>query len=169
MFKLSVIVLSLVLFLSACSNGTRVGTGRPGDGASVFVIKSGDISKIQYRHLDALNVVRQSKGLSQLALSPELIAAAKTHSYDMARQNRAWHFGSDGSSPIDRVRRTGYSGRLLGENISETFEGDLQTLQAWLTDSTTRAVALDARGRYVGLSWVQQKGGKIWWTQLIAE
>ena len=50
----------------------------------------------------------------------------------MARQNRPWHFGSDGSSPLDRVKRAGYPGMMLGENISETYETELETLSAWM-------------------------------------
>ena len=47
----------------------------------------------------------------------------------MLRQNRPWHFGSDGSSPLERIKRAGYTGKLLGENISESFETELQTLK----------------------------------------
>jgi uncharacterized protein YkwD len=49
----------------------------------------------------------------------------------MSVQNRPWHFGSDGSSPLDRARRAGYTGTLLGELISETFESEVETLAAW--------------------------------------
>ncbi len=58
----------------------------------------------------------------------------------MVVQNRPWHFGSDGSSPIDRVQRTGYAGKLVDENISETYETELQTLAAWMNEPDTRAV-----------------------------
>ena len=82
----------------------------------------------------------------------------------MAVQNRPWHFGSDGSSPIDRVRRVGYFGTLLGENISETYETELQTLAAWMELQGTRNVILDPSARNVGLGWFQEEAGKIWWT-----
>ena len=55
-----------------------------------------------------------------------------------------WHFGSDGSSPILRVQRTGYPGKMLGENISETYENEVETLTAWMSVPDTRAVVLDA-------------------------
>ncbi|MEJ2018524.1 MAG: CAP domain-containing protein, partial [Maritimibacter sp.] len=93
-----------------------------------------------------------------------LTAAAATHSRDMHVQNRPWHFGSDGSSPLDRVQRTGYQGTLLGENISESFETDLETLAAWMAEKDTRDVILDPRARNIGLSWYQESNGKIWWT-----
>jgi hypothetical protein len=45
---------------------------------------------------------------------------AATHAHDMSVQNRPWHFGSGGSSPIDRAKRAGYTGTVLGKNIAET-------------------------------------------------
>jgi uncharacterized protein YkwD len=82
----------------------------------------------------------------------------------MAVQNRPWHFGSDGSSPLERVRRTGYQGRMMGENISETYETELETLSAWMGSPDTRAVILDPAARDIGFAWYQEPAGKIWWT-----
>jgi uncharacterized protein YkwD len=99
-----------------------------------------------------------------LNLSAELNAAAATHSRDMSVQNRAWHFGSDGSSPPERLLRVGYQGKLLGENISETFESELETLAAWMENPTTRDVLLTDSAKDMGFSWFQEASGKIWWT-----
>ena len=93
-----------------------------------------------------------------------LSAAAAAHSRDMSLQNRPWHFGSDGSSPIDRINRVGYAGKLVGETISETYESELETLAAWMDETGSREVILDKRAVNMGFSWYQEKGGKIWWT-----
>ena len=114
--------------------------------------------------LDSINSIRSSRGLTTLFLSPQLNAAAATHSRDMAMQNRAWHFGSDGSSPPERLLRVGYEGQLLGENISETFESELETLAAWMVMPSTREVVLSGAAEEMGFSWFQEDGGKIWWT-----
>ena len=127
---------------------------------------SGDVSKIQYRHLDAVNAVRQAQGLNPVEMSSQLNAAASTHAQDISRQNRPWHFGSDGSNPIQRVARTGYAGAMLSENISETFETDLETVDAWMRTPVTRAGILHPQARYVGFAWHQEANGKIWWVQL---
>jgi len=82
----------------------------------------------------------------------------------MAVQNRPWLFGSDGSSPLERARRVGFPGRLLGENISESFEAELQTLAAWMAQTDTRAVILDPNARFMGFAWYQEETGKLWWT-----
>ena len=96
-------------------------------------------------------------------------AAAATHSLDMAVQNRPWHFGSDGSSPLDRIHRVGYLGKLSGEIISETYETELETLSAWMKNENTRRVLLDSRPTEMGFSWHQEVSGKIWWTLILGE
>lgn len=121
---------------------------------------------IEYRFLDSLNALRASRGLPQMALNAELNAAAATHSRDMSVQNRPWHFGSDGSSPMERVRRVGYTGKLLGEVISETYETELETLAAWMQTQDQRTVLLDPAATEMGFAWYQEPNGKIWWTMV---
>lgn len=159
------VLVPLLLLLAACAPQTplRLGTdGKPVP--KVYRISEADTGDIQYRMLDSVNALRQAAGDAPLQLSSELTAAAATHSRDMSVQNRPWHFGSDGSSPIDRVRRVGYTGTLLGENISESFETELETLAAWSADKAMRDVMLDPRGRHLGFAWYQEPSGKIWWT-----
>ncbi|MEM7320174.1 MAG: CAP domain-containing protein [Pseudomonadota bacterium] len=114
--------------------------------------------------LDSVNSLRSASGLSSVQLNSQLNAAAATHARDMAAQNRPWHFGSDGSSPLDRAARAGYTGQFLGEAISETYETELETLAAWMNEPGTRSVILDPAAINMGFSWFQEKGGKIWWT-----
>ena len=114
--------------------------------------------------LDSINALRLAAGAGTLELNPMLNAAAEAHSRDMSAQNRPWHFGSDGSSPIDRVRRVGFAGQMLGENISETYETETETLAAWMTQDDTRNVILDKRATQLGFAWYQEPSGKIWWT-----
>lgn len=157
------LIISALFVLVACSTPEpRFGPdGRPLP--QVYRISNSDTAEIQFRMLDGVNALREARGAAPMKLSSELTAAAKTHARDMSVQNRPWHFGSDGSSPIDRVRRVGYSGRLIGENISETFETELETLAAWMQTPETREVILDPRARDLGFSWYQESSGKIWW------
>lgn len=165
MFRLVVVVLFLSAFLSACAPTTAPQLGADGlPLPKIYRITNANKGKIQFSMLDSVNVLRQAAGATPVQLNAALNAAAATHSLDMANQNRPWHFGSDGSSPIDRARRVGYTDRLLGETISETYESELQTLAAWMDQPDTRAVILDANARDVGFSWHQEPNGKIWWT-----
>lgn len=131
---------------------------------TVYRINPSDEAAIQFRMLDSVNAIRQRAGVTQVQLDARLNAAAATHSRDMSIQNRPWLFGSDGSSPLDRARRAGFPGRLLGENISESYETELQTLAAWMGQEDTRAVLLDPNARFMGFAWFQEEPGKLWWT-----
>ena len=159
------LVLPLMLALAACSTSSPVQLGPDGRPLPrIYRIAPSDAGAVQFRMLDAVNTLRGASGVPEVALNAELNAAAATHSRDMSVQNRPWHFGSDGSSPLDRVARVGYRGQLLGENISETYETEIETLSAWMALSDTRAVILDPAARDIGVAWFQEPAGKIWWT-----
>ena len=132
----------------------------------IYRIDADTSGKIPFRFLDSINTLRAAKGLSALNYNSQLNAAAETHSRDMSLQNRPWHFGSDGSSPLVRVQRVNYTGRLVGENISETYQTELETLSAWMAQPDTRAVIMEPAARELGFSWFQEDNGKIWWTMV---
>ncbi|TDE37029.1 CAP domain-containing protein [Antarcticimicrobium sediminis] len=163
---LSILLVSL-LGLAACDTGydaQSTGSSASGLSTKVYRIRGGDTSKVQYRMLDSINALRQAAGTTPVKLDARLNAAAATHSRDMSVQNRPWHFSSDGSSPLDRVQRAGYDRAMLGENISETYETELETLAAWMEEPGTRSVILDKKATDLGFAWFQEGNGKIWWT-----
>lgn len=157
--------LAAVAVLAACTTGgtpMRMGPdGRPIP--VIYQIRDRDVPQIQARMRDAINTVRAQSGLQPVELNVQLTSAAATHARDMSIQGRPWHFGSDGSSPIDRVNRVGYQGTFLGETLSETYETELETLTAWLDQRDTRGILLDPRIREIGFSWFQEANGKLWW------
>ena len=157
-----------LLGLAACGRGPSSAGANSQGPSSLYRITPEMEAEIGYRMADSVNTLRQAAGSAPVGLDAALTAAAATHSRDMAVQNRPWHFGSDGSSPVDRLQRVGYQGRLVGEVISETYEDELQTLAAWMEDPATRGVILDPTATKLGLAWFQEQGGKIWWTMVLA-
>lgn len=149
-------IFALISALSACTP--------PYQDSSFYNTKAVQADTIRLSMLDSLNEIRRSSGLTEIRLNKELTAAALNHSTDMSMQNRPWHFGTNGSSPLDRAARVGYKGRVLGETISETYETETETLAAWIEDNNTREVLLDPDATEFGFSWYQEKNGKIWWT-----
>jgi len=154
-----------VLALAGCDAG---GAGRVGpDGKplpQVYKLGQSDVGRVQIRMLDSVNALRGAAGVRQVQLNAQLNAAAATHSRDMAVQNRPWHFGSDGSSPLQRAQRVGYTGQILGELISETYETELETLAAWMESPEQRAILLDPNVGEIGFAFFQESNGKLWWT-----
>ncbi|MCJ8138326.1 CAP domain-containing protein [Falsirhodobacter halotolerans] len=150
--------------LSACSGAPAVQLGPDGQPAQrVYQIDESQRGEITYRMLDSVNALRQARGMGPLQLNAALTAAAATHARDMAVQNRPWHFGSDGSSPLVRAQRAGYGGTLLGEDISETYQTETQTVGDWMNQTGTREVLLNRDATDVGISWYQESAGKLWW------
>jgi uncharacterized protein YkwD len=170
MNRRSALFLAAAAALTACARAPEVPLGADGKPLpQVYVIAPGSEPAIAFRVLDGINALRSAKGAPLIAFSSELNAASATHSRDMAVQNRPWHFGSDGSSPLARVQRAGYPGKLLGELISETFETELQTLGNWMGQPDTREVLMDPRATDLGFGWFQEGNGKIWWTALVGQ
>ncbi len=161
MTRILSLFLALFVALAACAPSTGP-DGKPAK--SAYRISPGDRGKLQFRMLDSVNALRSAAGSSPVQLDSKLNAAAATHARDMSLQNRPWHFGSDGSSPIDRINRVGYPGGLVGEVISETYETELETLAAWMDQPDTRRVIISPDARNMGFAWHQEKNGKIWWT-----
>ena len=165
MIRILSVITAAALALSAC-----VPAGGSSDGPrakNAYRITASDRGKLQFRMLDSVNALRSSAGRPPVQLNPKLNAAAATHSRDMAVQNRPWHFGSDGSSPIDRIQRVGYDGGLVGEVISETYETELETLAAWMDQDDTRRIIMSPEARNMGFSWFQESNGKLWWTLIM--
>ena len=133
----------------------------------VYRIAPGDAERVRARAFDSVNTLRSARGLAPLEPNAQLMAAAERHSRDMASQGRAWHFGSDGSSPIQRVARAGYRGEMRGELVSETFESELETINAWMDERDTRAILMDREARDMGFAWFQEGNGKLWWTLVV--
>ncbi|WP_299619094.1 CAP domain-containing protein [uncultured Tateyamaria sp.] len=167
--RLLSLLFGALLVLTACVEpAPTIGAdGRPLP--KFYKIRPNDTAKLQFRMLDSVNALRSAQGVGALDLNPQLNAAAATHSRDMSLQNRPWHFGSDGSSPIDRLARVGYGGSLSGELISETYETELETLAAWMEQPDTRRTILEPRAQDMGFAWFQEPNGKIWWTLVLGD
>ena len=101
-----------------------------------------------------VNLQRSRHGLGPLQRSERLRLAASAHSADMVARSFFDHVSPGGATLLDRVRRAGYRGRTLGEDIGwGTY--DLGTpaaiVQAWLQSPPHRAVILSRKFREIGV------------------
>ena len=162
--KRYIFVTSFILLCIGCvSNNKEIYIGNKDSGK----IENFDSVEIRKRHLDYLNAIRQERGLTNLQISNSLNSSAATHARDIFKQQRAWNFGSDGSSPQKRAEISGFKGVVTGENVSETYEGEFLVLQVWVKNSFSRSVLLNKEATHLGLGWYQQDNGKIWWVQVL--
>lgn len=84
-----------------------------------------------HKAVDAINAYRRQLGLKPVKLSAELSMAAKRHSMDLARWDRISHYGSDGSNPWDRVKRTPYKARVAAENVGTGQVSFDEVMKGW--------------------------------------
>ncbi len=105
-----------------------------------------------------LNETRRSHGLPRLRLNKKLSRAARVHARDMVSARYFAHDSRNGSSFVDRIRRTGYmrSARrwLVGENLawgSGSRAEPGQIMQAWMNSPGHRKNILTRSFREIGI------------------
>jgi len=118
---------------------------------------------------DVINAYRKKHGLKPLKLNPELTEAAKSHSRDLAKWDRISHYGSDGSNPWDRVKRTGYKARLTAENVGTGQVDFNEVMKGWEESPGHNKNLLTPDGVHMGIALVQDPNTefKSFWTLVI--
>jgi uncharacterized protein YkwD len=109
-----------------------------------------------------LNQRRAAGGLQILRRSRRVLHAATLHANDMVKHSLLSHIGSDGSTPLSRVRRTGFLRRAsfyaVGEDLAwgENFQVTPQNVaNAWLNSPVHRRNMVDGRFNRVGVAVVR--------------
>jgi uncharacterized protein YkwD len=118
---------------------------------------------------DIINQYRKDKGLKPLKLNAELTEAAKAHSRDLAKWDRISHYGSDGSNPWDRVKRTGFKARLAAENVGTGQVDFNEVMRGWKESSGHNKNLLLPDATHMGIALVQDPRTefKSFWTLVI--
>ncbi len=118
---------------------------------------------------DLINTYRRSKGLRPLKLNSELTSAAKEHSKDLAKWDRISHFGSDGSNPWDRVKRTGYGARMAAENVGTGQASIDEVMKGWKASPGHNKNLLLPEAEHMGIALVQDPRTefKTFWTLVL--
>jgi uncharacterized protein YkwD len=119
---------------------------------------------------DLVNAYRREKGLRPLKLQPALTEAARAHSRDLAKWDRISHYGSDGSNPWDRVKRSGYSARLAAENVGTGQVTVEEVISGWKASPGHNKNLLLPEAEHMGIGLVQDSKTefKTFWTLVIA-
>ena len=118
---------------------------------------------------DQINGYRKGKGLKPLQLNAALTAAAKAHSRDLAKWDRISHFGSDGSNPWDRVKRSGYNAKLAAENVGTGQVSFEEVLKGWKDSPGHNKNLLLGDAEHMGIALVHEPKSefKTFWTLVV--
>lgn len=119
--------------------------------------------------LELVNAYRAENGLKALKLDPLLVAAAKAHSRDLAKHDRISHYGSNGSSPWDRVAAAGYHARLAAENVGTGQATLAEVIKGWKASAGHNKNLLLPEAEHMGIALVQDTKTefKTFWTLVV--
>jgi len=97
-----------------------------------------------------------------------LAQAAQVHADSMARHGYLEHRGRDGSTPVERVDRTGYRWRSVGENIASGQTSAEQVVRGWLASPEHCVNIMEPRFTEMGVAFAVNKAstGGIYWAQV---
>ncbi len=120
---------------------------------------AGNTEAIREAVLCLVNREREAHGESPLVVNAKLAHAAQNHSEDMASGDYFSHYAPDGSSPLDRMRATGYIyspelGYEVGENIAWGtlwLASPQSIVSSWMASPEHRANILNAGYRETGI------------------
>jgi uncharacterized protein YkwD len=104
-----------------------------------------------------------------LVLAPSALErAAVEHSQDMANHNYMDHTGRDGSTPADRVTRTGYKWKAIGENLASGILTPEDAVNGWVGSPHHCENLMSARFTQMSVAYAvnASSNGGIYWTQL---
>jgi uncharacterized protein YkwD len=118
---------------------------------------------------ELINAYRKEKGLKPLKLNAELSNAAKAHSRDLAKWDRISHYGSDGSNPWDRIKRTGYNARVAAENVGTGQVNIEEVVKGWKDSPGHNKNLLLSDAEHMGIALVQDPKTefKTFWTLVV--
>lgn len=105
--------------------------------------------------VDLANNDRVSNSLSLLTVNPVLESAAQLKAEDMAAKGYFAHYGPDGSSPWDWMKKAGYDFVYAGENLAIDFTDSEDVNEAWLESPTHRANIMNSKFTEIGIATVK--------------
>jgi len=118
------------------TNPTAAAAGKPVAAPITAAAPAASGDSIEVLMWKTVNAYRVSKGVPPLALDPLINKAEVAHVNDMITNNFLEHSGSDGSTPIDRMRAAGAQVQWASENISMECAKDpataVKNIQAWM-------------------------------------
>jgi uncharacterized protein YkwD len=103
-------------------------------------------------------------------LVARLEEAARVHADDMARNGHVDHTGRDGSSVGERVKRTGYERRLVGENLAAGPGTAREVVEGWLASPPHCANIMEPRFLDMGVAFTVNPRSRfgVYWVQVLA-
>lgn len=110
---------------------------------------------------------RQFEAAPPLRANARLEKAAAAHAQDMAQHQYVDHAGRDGSTFSQRITRTGYAWRSVGENVAAGQRSAQEVVQDWLASPGHCANIMNDEFTEMGVAFSVQMRSKdvVYWAQ----
>ena len=147
---LGLLPLALVLALPA----TPASAGAPACAAANASPEDSGAAQLEHTVLCLVNRERAAHGLPRLRSNDRLDRAARGHSRHMVSANFFDHDSPGGASVVERVKRRGYMGRMVGENIawgSGSYATPGEIVDGWMNSAGHRANILHRGFKEIGV------------------
>ena len=115
---------------------------------------------------ELVNEIRRGQGLAELAVDRRLVAAAQSHSEDMATHDFLSHEGSDGSDVGERLESAGYAWSFHSENVGGGYANAQAVVDGWMASAGHRANILSSNPEHLGVGYASAGGTQFvrYWT-----
>ncbi len=129
----------------------------------------GDLARVRAEMLARVNAERAAAGVPALLADARLDAAAQHHAEDMLLRSYYNHSSPDGTSPASRTRKSGYAGRIVGENIARGPFAVQEVVSNWMGSTEHRRNLLLPAFTHLGVGVVvghnAAMGDTVIWVQ----
>lgn len=126
-----------------------------------------DLSADEKAVIDGTNAERKAAGLGELKPNAALLAAARKHAANMAKQEHLNHT-LDGNNMADRIAAEGYKISHAGENIAHNQRTPKDVVGDWMRSSGHKANILSKDYTEIGVAVVKSAKGEPYWVQVFA-
>lgn len=118
--------------------------------------------------IELVNAERKKAGLPPLKPNAKLMAAARDHAANMAKQEKLEH-DLDGKTPADRVKTAGYKFAATGENIGWNYPTPMTAVAGWMNSPPHKENILNAGYTEIGVAVKKSAKGEPYWVQVFGK
>jgi uncharacterized protein YkwD len=123
------------------------------------------LSRDEQAVIDLTNAERKKADLPPLKADAKLMAAARAHAANMAKQDKLEH-KLDCREPKDRVEAAGYEYSLVGENIAWNAKSPKQVVEGWMGSELHKENILKTEFTEIGVAVAKSEKGERYWVQV---
>jgi uncharacterized protein YkwD len=102
-----------------------------------------------------------------LSMAPQLVVAARAHSFDMGARRYFDHVTPEGAAPGDRMHAAGWQSGYTGENIYGGPATAEEVVDGWMRSPGHCKNIMSPHYRYIGVGYAEVPGSPFthYWTQ----